>query len=127
MDEHLAQGALNYYYSSSIQNIFLILALGMVNHRNLALAYYWGEWGLDTVRMQSERDNEINEEATSPEFLMIEEEESIWAKIPAVGAISNIGIWSVKSPLANASFPGCRCRNEQHAGKQQWGASVHGR
>jgi hypothetical protein len=41
--------------------------------------------------MHSYRDNETDEEATSPKSLLIEEEESIWANIPAVGATSRVG------------------------------------
>jgi hypothetical protein len=41
--------------------------------------------------MHSDRDNETDEEATSLESLLIEEEESIWANIPAVGATSRVG------------------------------------
>jgi hypothetical protein len=41
--------------------------------------------------MHSDRDNETDEEATSLESLLIEEEELIWANIPAVGATSRVG------------------------------------
>jgi hypothetical protein len=41
--------------------------------------------------MHSDRDNETDEEATSPESLLIEEEKSIWANIPALRATSRVG------------------------------------
>ena len=90
MDEHLVQSALNYHRFPNPGKISITPTMSMVNQRNLALAYCW-ECGLDTVRMHSYRDNETDEEAASPESLLIEEEELIWANIPAVGATSRVG------------------------------------
>jgi malic enzyme len=90
MDEHLVQSALNHHHFPNPGRISITPTMSMVNQRNLALAYCW-ECGLDTVRMHSYRDNETDEEATSPESLLIEEETSIWANIPAVRATSRVG------------------------------------
>jgi hypothetical protein len=90
MDEHLVQSALKYHRFPNPGRIPITPTMSMVNQRNPALAYCW-ECGLNTVRMHSYRDNETDEEATSPESLLIEEEESIWANIPAVGATSGVG------------------------------------
>jgi hypothetical protein len=91
MDEHLTQSALNYHRFPNLGRISITTTMSMVNQRNLTLAYCW-ECGLDTVRTHSYRDNETDEEATSPEFLLIEEEASVWANIPVVGATSRVGI-----------------------------------
>ena len=69
MDEHLVQSTLNYHR--------------FANPGNSSIT--------PTMRMHSDRDNEIDEETTSPESLVIEEEKSIWANIPAVGATSRVG------------------------------------
>jgi malic enzyme len=90
MDEHLVQSALNYHRFPNPGKISITPTMGMVNQRNLALAYCW-ECGLDTVRMHNYHDNETDEEAASPESLLIEEEAPIWANIPAVGATSRVG------------------------------------
>ena len=90
MDEHLVQSTLNYHRFANPGKTSIAPTMSMVNQPNPALAYCW-ECGLDTVRMHSDRDNETDEEATSPESLLIEEEKSIWANIPAVGATSRVG------------------------------------
>jgi malate dehydrogenase (oxaloacetate-decarboxylating)(NADP+) len=90
MDEHLVQSALNYHRFLNPGKISITPTMRMVNQPNPALAYCW-ECGLETVRMHSDRDNETDEEATSPESLLIEEEKSIWANIPALGATSRVG------------------------------------
>ena len=90
MDEHLVQSALNYHRFLNPGRISITPTMRMVNQRNPALANCW-DCGLETVRMHSDRDNETDEEATSLESLLIEEEESIWANIPALGATSRVG------------------------------------
>jgi hypothetical protein len=90
MDEHLVQNTLNYHRFANPGNISITPTMSMVNQPNPALAYCW-DCGLETVRMHSDRDNETDEEATPPESLVIEEEESIRANIPAVGATSRVG------------------------------------
>jgi hypothetical protein len=90
MDEHLVQSTLNYHRFANLGRISITPTMSMVNRPNPALANCW-DCGLDTVRMHSDRDNETDEEATSLESLLIEEEESIWANIPAVGATSGVG------------------------------------
>ena len=69
MDEHLVQSTLNYHRFANPGNISIT----------------------PTMRMHSDRDNETTEEATSQKSLLIEEEESIWANIPALGATSRVG------------------------------------
>jgi malic enzyme len=90
MDEHLVQSALNYHRFPNPGKISIMPTMSMVNQPHLALAYCW-ECGLDTVRMHSCRDNETDEEAPSPESLLIEEEAPIRASIPAVRATSRVG------------------------------------
>jgi malic enzyme len=87
MDEHLTQSAFNYHRFPNPQKISITPTKSMVNQRDLAPAYYW-ECGFDTVRMHSHRHNETDDEATCSESLLIEEEEPIWANIPAVEATS---------------------------------------
>ncbi len=88
-DEHLVQSALNYHRFPNPGKISITPTMRMVNQRNPALAYCW-DCRLETVRMHSDRDNETTEEATSQKSLLIEEEESIRANIPAVGANSRV-------------------------------------
>ena len=90
MDEHLVQSTLNYHRFANPGNISITPTMSMVNQPNPALACCW-KCGLETVRMHSDRDNETDEEATPQKSLLIEEEESIWANIPAVRAISKVG------------------------------------
>ena len=65
MDEHLVQSTLNYHRFANLGRISITPTMSMVNQPNPALAYCW-KCGLETVRMHSDRDNETDDEATSP-------------------------------------------------------------